>query len=240
MISTVELCVRNFVDHGFERTKAVLITGVAIFMFGLPSAVMWIKLDSTGVAFPQFLEVQDHIWGYGLMFSGLFIAITIWKFGFQTWRKNVAEGTAEPGLAGYLSVGVPAFREEFINTGDNDIHIGKWWDMSLYIFFPIGFTVLIVSYFADMIRNTPDVWSLSNPYGLTIILVFWGVVASIFIGFNKLLTSLPLYRNVPEGADCDITMLPGGEDDLVSLASEKPTDGDIDAIFEAEVVEATA
>jgi len=240
MISTVELCVRNFVDHGFERTKAVLITGVAIFMFGLPSAVMWIKLDSTGVAFPQFLEVQDHIWGYGLMFSGLFIAITIWKFGFQTWRKNVAEGTADPGLAGYLSVGVPAFREEFINTGDNDIHIGKWWDMSLYIFFPIGFTVLIVSYFADMIRNTPDVWSLSNPYGLTIILVFWGVVASIFIGFNKLLTSLPLYRNVPEGADCDITMLPGGEDDLVSLASEKPSDGDIDAIFEAEVVEATA
>ena len=109
MISTVELCVRNFVDHGFERTKAVIITGIAIFMFGLPSAVMWINFDATGVAFPQFLEVQDHIWGYGLMFSGLFIAITIWKFGYQTWRRNVEEGTAEPGLAGYLSVGVPAF-----------------------------------------------------------------------------------------------------------------------------------
>ena len=201
---------------------------------------MWIKLDATGVAFPQFLEVQDHIWGYGLMFSGLFIAITIWKFGYQTWRRNVEEGTAEPGLAGYLSVGVPAFREEFINTGDNDIHVGKWWDMSLYIFFPIGFTILIVSYFADMIRNTPDVWSLSNPYGLTIILVFWGVVASIFIGFNKLLTSLPLYRNVPEGADCDITMLPGGDDDLVSLASEKDSGSEMDTIFEAEIVEATA
>ena len=51
MISTVELCVRNFVDHGFERTKAI-ITGIATLMFGLPSAVMWIKLDATGVAFP--------------------------------------------------------------------------------------------------------------------------------------------------------------------------------------------
>jgi hypothetical protein len=81
---------------------------------------------------------------------------------------------------------------------------------------------------------------LSNPYGLTIILVFWGVVASIFIGFNKLLTSLPLYRNVPEGADCDITMLPGGDDDLVSLASEKDAGSEMDTIFEAEIVEATA
>ena len=39
-------------------------TGGALFLFGIPSAAVWIFLDeSTGVAFPQFLEVQDHIWG---------------------------------------------------------------------------------------------------------------------------------------------------------------------------------
>ena len=65
MISTVELCVRNFVDHGFERNKAVGLTGAAIFFFGLPSTFVWIRLDADGVAFPEFLEVQDHIWGYG-------------------------------------------------------------------------------------------------------------------------------------------------------------------------------
>ena len=71
MISTVELCVRNFVDHGVDREKAVGFTSIAIFLFGIPSAATWILVDdSTGVAFPQFLEVQDHIWGYGLMFSG--------------------------------------------------------------------------------------------------------------------------------------------------------------------------
>merc|ERR1739841_501128 len=70
MISTVELCVRNFVDHGVDRSQAVGFTSLAIFLFGLPSAALWIKMDTaTGVAFPQFLEVQDHIWGYGLMFS---------------------------------------------------------------------------------------------------------------------------------------------------------------------------
>ena len=55
MISTVELCVRNFVDHGYNREKSVAITGAAIF-FGLPSAFVWIKLDSAG-AF-RVLEVQ--------------------------------------------------------------------------------------------------------------------------------------------------------------------------------------
>ena len=54
MISTVELCVRNFVDHGVDRSQAVGFTSVAIFLFGLPSAALWIKMDTaTGVAFPS-------------------------------------------------------------------------------------------------------------------------------------------------------------------------------------------
>ena len=50
-ISTVELCVRNFVDHGVDRSQAVGFTSAAIFLFGLPSAAIWIMVDeSTGVA----------------------------------------------------------------------------------------------------------------------------------------------------------------------------------------------
>ncbi len=222
MISTVELCVRNFVDHGFERNTAVAITGCAIFVFGLPSTFLWIRLDSDGVAFPEFLEVQDHIWGYGLMFSGLFIAYTIWQFGFKIWREKVATGEAGEGLMGYIRHGVPAFRDEFINTGDNDVWIGRWWDFIMFIAFPVLFTVLLVSYFGDMIANTPDVWNPSNPHGLTIILLFWGVVGGIFIGFNHILVARPLYRNVPEGAGAgaDISMLPGGDDDLIGVVGD--------------------
>ena len=217
MISTVELCVRNFVDHGYERQRSVLITSIAIFFFGLPSAIMWIKLDSAGVAFPEFLEVQDHIWGYGLMFSGLFIAFSIWKYGYIKWKKEVELGKAPPGLEGYLGIGVSAFRDDYINTGDNDIEVGRWWDLCLYLAFPILFSVLMLSYFGDMIANTEDVWNPANPKGLGIILTFWSVVAIVFISLNKFLIARPLYRNVPEGADADISLLPGGDDPLVTV-----------------------
>ena len=215
MISTVELCVRNFVDHGYEREKSVALTGVALFMFGLPSAVMWVKLDANGVAFPEFLEVQDHIWGYGLMFSGLFIAFSIWKYGYYRWKSGVEAGVAPPGLKGYLGFGVSAFRDDFINTGDNDMEVGRWWDLLMYLAFPILFAVLMISYFSDMIANTDDVWNPANPRGLGIILMFWGVVAGLFIFFNKFLIRRPLYRNIPKGADVDISTLPGGDDELV-------------------------
>ncbi|MBT5281458.1 MAG: sodium-dependent transporter [Euryarchaeota archaeon] len=227
MISTVELCVRNFVDHGYDRQKSVLITSLAIFFFGLPSALMWIQLDAGGVAFPEFLEVQDHIWGYGLMFSGLFIAFSIWKYGYVKWKKEVELGKAAPGFKGYLGVGVSAFRDDFINTGDNDLEVGRWWDICLYLAFPFLFSVLMLSYFGDMIANTEDVWNPANPKGLGIILAFWGVVATVFIVLNKTLIQRPLYRNVPEGADADISQLPGGDDDLISVLGAEILDAEI-------------
>ena len=222
MISTVELCVRNFVDHGYSRDRSVLLTSLAIFIFGIPSAVMWITFADDGTAFPQFLEVQDHIWGYGLMFSGLFIAFTIWKYGYVKWRHEVEAGQAPPGFRGYLGVGVSAFRDDFINTGDNDIWIGRWWDILIYLAFPVLFTILIVSYFGDMIMNTPNVWDPSNPHGITIIFLFWGVVATGFILLNKKLVERPLFRNIPEGADVDISTLPGADDDLICEAGSYP------------------
>ena len=242
MISTVELCVRNFVDHGYNREKSVAITGAAIFLFGLPSAFMWIKLDSAGVAFPEFLEVQDHIWGYGLMFSGLFIAFSIWKYGYVRWKAQVAAGEAPGGFKGYLGVGVSAFRDDFINTGDNDIVVGRWWDILLYIAFPILFAILMLSYFGDMIANTEDVWNPANPKGLGIILMFWGVVAALFIFLNKYLIQRPIFRNIPEGADVDISTLPGGDDELVGARGEViagfehlTPEAVIEAAFEAEL-----
>ena len=80
----------------------------------------------------------------------------------------------------------------------------------------------MISYFGDMIANTENVWDPSNPKGLTIILLFWGVVAISFIIFNKKLVQRPLFRNVPEGAEVDISMLPGGDDDLVVVVGDYP------------------
>jgi len=246
MISTVELCVRNFVDHGIDRPKAVGFTSIAIFLFGLPSAGLWILVDdSTGVVFPQFLEVQDHIWGYGLMFSGLFIAYSIWKYGWNRYRVWQEENDISGfDYRDYLDHGVSSFRDDFINTGDNDWWIGKWWDYIMYLGFPLMFSVLILSYFGDMLVNVENPWDPTNAHGISIILLFWGVTAGLFIGLNRyilinrmvpttddfwLLAILsgnyrleprPLYRNVPEGADVSIETLPGGEDPYIVQAGE--------------------
>ena len=246
MISTVELCVRNFVDHGISRPKAVGFTSLAIFFFGLPSAMTWILVDdSTGVAFPQFLEVQDHIWGYGLMFSGLFIAYSIWKYGWNRYRVWQEENDITGfSLRDYLDNGVSSFRDDFINTGDNDWWIGKWWDYIMYLGFPLMFSVLILSYFVDMLVNVDNPWDPTNANGISIILLFWGITASLFIGFNRFiivnrivpttdepwplavlsrnftLEPRPLYRNVPEGADVPIDTLPGGEDPFIVEVGE--------------------
>ncbi|MDP6292313.1 MAG: sodium-dependent transporter [Candidatus Thalassarchaeaceae archaeon] len=236
MISTVELCVRNFVDHGIERQKAVGFTTLAIFLFGLPSAALWILVDpDTGVAFPQFLEVQDHIWGYGLMFSGLFIAYSIWKYGWNRYRVWQSENDISGfNFRDYLDNGVSSFRDDFINTGDNDWWIGKWWDYIMYLGFPIMFSVLILSYFSDLIFNVANPWDPTNADGITIILLFWGITAGLFISMNKYilvnrvlsmngsiwppnwdLEPRPLYRNVPEGAEVSIDTLPGGDDPFI-------------------------
>ena len=247
MISTVELCVRNFVDHGIERPQAVGFTSLAIFFFGLPSAATWILVDdSTGVAFPQFLEVQDHIWGYGLMFSGLFIAYSIWKYGWNRYRVWQEENDISGfSLRDYLDNGVSSFRDDFINTGDNDWWIGKWWDYIMYLGFPLMFSVLILSYFADMLVNVENPWDPTNANGISIILLFWGITAGLFIGLNRFiiinrivpttsnpwplavlsgnftLEPRPLYRNVPEGAEVPIDTLPGGEDPFIVEAGEE-------------------
>jgi len=241
MISTVELCVRNFVDHGIERQKAVGFTTLAIFLFGLPSAMLWILVDeSSGVAFPQFLEVQDHIWGYGLMFSGLFIAYSIWKYGWNQYRVWQDENDISGfNFREYLDNGVSPFRDDFINTGDNDWWIGRWWDYIMYLGFPIMFSVLIISYFSDLLLNVHDPWNPTNADGISIILLFWGVTAGLFISMNKYvlvnrvtsrngslwpanwdLEPRPLYRNVPEGAEVSIDTLPGGSDPFIVEAGE--------------------
>ena len=246
MISTVELCVRNFVDHGIDRPKAVGFTSIAIFLFGLPSAGLWILVDdSTGVVFPQFLEVQDHIWGYGLMFSGLFIAYSIWKYGWNRYRVWQEENDISGfDYRDYLDHGVSSFRDDFINTGDNDWWIGKWWDYIMYLGFPLMFSVLILSYFGDMLVNVENPWDPTNAHGISIILLFWGVTAGLFIGLNRYilvnrmvpttedfwllaiisgnykLEPRPLYRNVPAGAEVSIETLPGGDDPYIVQAGE--------------------
>jgi hypothetical protein len=91
------------------------------------------------------------------------------------------------------------------------------------------FTVLMGSYFIDLLLNVDSPWDPTNPKGITIVLLFWGITASLFLFLNRWLVDRPLYRNVPEGADVPIDTLPGGEDDMIMDVADRWDDSDLEA-----------
>jgi len=78
MVSTLQACVVNFVDMGWERKEAVKYISVAIALAGIPSAISL-----------EFLDNQDFVWGTGLIVSGLMVAIVVMRFGVSDFRKNL-------------------------------------------------------------------------------------------------------------------------------------------------------
>ena len=187
------------------------------------------------------------------MVSGLFIAYSVWSYGWSRYKEwQLKNNIEEFNFRDFLDHGVSAFRNDFINTGDNDWWIGRWWDVIMYIGFPLMFGVLILSYFGDLLTNVHDPWNPTNTHGISIILLFWGVTAGLFISLNRyiltnrmvptsdapwplyiltgdfVLEPRPLYRNVPEGAEAPIDMLPGGGDSFVVQAGEELPDRFVD------------
>ncbi|MEO0743593.1 MAG: sodium-dependent transporter [Bacteroidota bacterium] len=79
LISMIELAVRNCVDLGLPRPKAVLgVAGVG-FVLGVPSA-----LNLT------FFANQDFVWGVALMLSGAFVAFAAVRYGPDRLRSELA------------------------------------------------------------------------------------------------------------------------------------------------------
>ena len=156
MISGFEIAVRNFMDHGWSRHKSVTFISIVTFLLGLPSAII-VSGNS-----PVFLNNQDHVWGLGLIVSGLFVAFAVWKYG------------------------VSRFRNELINTGYNDIRIGAWWDFVIIVLFPLQFVVLILWYFYQSISMHPGTWfNPLEPTGFATIAIQWVAVIVALIMLNN-------------------------------------------------------
>ncbi len=90
LLSMVELAARTLVDHGVERGRAVVITGLVGFGLGIPSAI---NLDVLGN--------QDFVWGVALMISGLFVAMLARDAGLAKMRERMRaqEGEWDPSVA---------------------------------------------------------------------------------------------------------------------------------------------
>jgi NSS family neurotransmitter:Na+ symporter len=167
LIAGFESATRNFMDHGWTRSKSIKVVSLATFLGGLPSAAIFVIISGGAVgqpdmAVPAFLDMQDHVWGLGLILSGLFVAAAVWKYGelnlsLKSWWNSPDR-----------------FRRELINTKWNDIHIGRWWTYIIKFAFPIQGIVLFIWYFAQTV-NSPDVemWWIAGSTGLALLLVQW-------------------------------------------------------------------
>jgi neurotransmitter:Na+ symporter, NSS family len=115
-----------------------------------------------------FFQNQDFVWGVGLMLSGFFFAIAVLRYGVTNWRN------------------------EFLNTGDSDIHIGAWWDWAIRLV--VVQAVVLIVWWLWQVRGEglAENWTPFATFNIGTVLFQWAVVLTIFIVANRFLVSRTL------------------------------------------------
>ena len=110
-----------------------------------------------------FFGNQDWVWGVGLLVSGFFIALAAIKYG------------------------VRRFRRDFINLEGNDINLGGYFDVVVFLI-PVQFVVLIWWWFSQA-GGWTDIFS---SFSVGTCLFQWGLAIILFIAINNRLMRLTL------------------------------------------------
>jgi NSS family neurotransmitter:Na+ symporter len=118
-----------------------------------------------------FFANQDFVWGIGLMISGAFISYAVIKYGAHK------------------------FRTELVNTSDDGVQLGAWWEVLLKYVIPVEVVTLLGWWmFLSATEYAPDSWY--NPlsaFSVATVLVQWGIAIFLVKAFNKrLVTSKPV------------------------------------------------
>jgi len=115
----------------------------------------------------NLLSNQDFVWGLGLILSGAFIAVTLIRAGISRMRTQV------------------------ILADENDMHIGKWWEIEVSRVVPVMAGILLLWWLSlCVLVYAPDTWW--NPlkgYSIATVLCQWLVVLVIFIAANRWISS---------------------------------------------------
>ena len=148
----------------FSSLIAMIELGVRIFMDAGMSrhrAVLFVASGGFVLGIPSainlsFFSNQDAVWGIGLMVSGFFFALAVNRFG------------------------VGRFREELIETADNDIPVGRWFDFAVKVLIPLEFIVLVTWWLWQAATSGEAWWDPFGVFTLGTCLFQWGVVLLIF------------------------------------------------------------
>lgn len=154
LISMIELVTRIFMDTGMTRKKSVSLVAILGFLFGLPSAI------SMG-----FFNNQDLVWSIGLMFSGFFFTIAVFKYRSQK------------------------FRTEVVSLPEKAKKTGRWFDFVVYLFLPLQFFAMIIWWLWQSYSSDPENWlKINSESSLGTVLFQLTIALVIFIILNKIIT----------------------------------------------------
>jgi NSS family neurotransmitter:Na+ symporter len=159
MIAPYENAVKNFVDAGWNRKKAIKVLTIGMLVLGLPSALIILPIHGTPM--PVFLDNQDFVWGLGLIASGAFIYYLVIKYGITRFRKNI------------------------INSRFDDIKIGKWFDILFKFIIPIELVGMSGWFLFQTLTSPSEEWWMGGALGLGILLLQWGLAIAGLIFLSK-------------------------------------------------------
>lgn len=107
-----------------------------------------------------FFKNQDWVWGLGLIISGSFFAFAA------------------------IKTGVNQFRETYLNRPENNVKVGRWFNIVLGIMIPIEAAVLMIGWFYrewDMVAW----WDPTRPFSLATCVAQWGMLIIILLMLNS-------------------------------------------------------
>ena len=143
LIAMIELAARVFQDGGMARRRAIMLVATLGLLAGVPSALN-----------RDMFNNQDFVWGVALMFSGLFFALAVLRYG------------------------VRRFRETLVNTPFADIRVGVWWEWVIRLCV-VEAIVLVVWWFVNVRAEAP--W---GPFGVANMAVQFVIAAVVLWALN--------------------------------------------------------
>ena len=106
------------------------------------------------------LSNQDSVWGVGLMVSGFFLALAVRRFG------------------------VANFRLDIIAAADNDLPIGRWFDVLIRYVIPLEFVVMVGWWLFQAASGSEQWWNPFGVFTLGTCLLQWGLVLLVSYWVN--------------------------------------------------------
>jgi len=112
-----------------------------------------------------FFNNQDLVWSIGLLFSGFFFTIAVFKYRSRR------------------------FRAEVILLPERAKRTGRWFDIIVYVFLPLQFIAMIFWWFWQSYSSDPENWLRINAESsLGTVLFQLTIALVIFIILNKIIT----------------------------------------------------